>query len=232
MIDSGRGRSWRVVIAPDSFKGSASATEVAATLARGWHSRRPQDEIVTLPIADGGEGTLDVFAATVPGASRRPLRVTGPDGRGHDGEWLALPGGCRGGRARRGERTTADAYPGPVGRPDHRRRAGARGGAARGGQADPGHAGGVGIHRRRHRGAERAGCRVHRCRRWGAAARRGRSGHAASDRSRPPGPPARRGSALPRRRRRPPCWGMPVPRPSSARRRGRPPPTWTGWPRG
>ncbi|SNQ50799.1 Glycerate 2-kinase [Frankia canadensis] len=83
----------RVVIAPDSFKGSASATRVAAALADGWRSRRPDDEIVILPVADGGEGTLDVFAAAVPGARRRPLRVTGPDGRGHDGEWLALPGG-------------------------------------------------------------------------------------------------------------------------------------------
>ncbi|MCM3883586.1 glycerate kinase [Frankia sp. R82] len=80
------------MIAPDSFKGSASATQVAASLAQGWHSRRPQDEIVSVPIADGGEGTLDVFAATVPGARRRPVRVTGPDGRPRDGEWLALPG--------------------------------------------------------------------------------------------------------------------------------------------
>jgi len=84
----------RVVLAPDSFKGSATATEVAAALADGWRSRRPGDDVVTLPIADGGEGTLDVFAAAVPGARRRTLRVTGPDGRWHDGEWLALPGGA------------------------------------------------------------------------------------------------------------------------------------------
>ncbi|CAO5233989.1 glycerate kinase family protein [Frankia sp. AgKG'84/4] len=83
----------RVVIAPDSFKGSASATEAAAALAAGWRSRRPGDEVVELPVADGGEGTLDVFAATVPGAARRPVRVTGPDGRAHDGAWLALPDG-------------------------------------------------------------------------------------------------------------------------------------------
>ncbi|CAJ65408.1 glycerate kinase I [Frankia alni ACN14a] len=85
-------RPRRVVIAPDSFKGSATATEVAAALGDGWRSRRPGDEIVTLPIADGGEGTLDVFAAAVPGSVRHPVRVTGPDGRPHDAEWLALPG--------------------------------------------------------------------------------------------------------------------------------------------
>ncbi|CAO5183130.1 Glycerate 2-kinase [Frankia sp. AiPs1] len=81
-----------MVIAPDSFKGSARATQVAVALAQGWRSRRPDDEIVALPIADGGEGTLDVFAATTPGARRSPVRVTGPDGRPRDTEWLALPG--------------------------------------------------------------------------------------------------------------------------------------------
>ncbi|MCK9893219.1 glycerate kinase [Frankia sp. AgB32] len=86
-------RGRRVVIAPDSFKGSASATEAAAALAAGWRSRRPGDEIVELPVADGGEGTLDVFAATVPGAVHQVVRVTGPDGRRHDGAWLALPDG-------------------------------------------------------------------------------------------------------------------------------------------
>ncbi|MCM3925333.1 glycerate kinase, partial [Frankia sp. AiPs1] len=85
-------RPRRVVIAPDSFKGSATATEVAAALRDGWRSRRPLDEIVTLPIADGGEGTLDVFAAAVPDSVRHPVRVRGPDGRPHDAEWLALPG--------------------------------------------------------------------------------------------------------------------------------------------
>jgi glycerate 2-kinase len=58
----------RVLIAPDSFKGSASATAVAAALAAGWLAARPGDRVTRLPLADGGEGTLDVLAATVPGA--------------------------------------------------------------------------------------------------------------------------------------------------------------------
>ena len=90
-------RRLRVVIAPDSFKGSLAADRVAAALADGWLSVRPGDDIVRLPVADGGEGTLDVFAAAVPGARRRPVKVTGPDGtpgiRLVDGEWLALPDG-------------------------------------------------------------------------------------------------------------------------------------------
>lgn len=83
----------RVVIAPDSFKGSISATDAAAALADGWRSRRPADELVLLPQADGGEGTLDAVAAAVPEALVRELEVTGPDGRPVRAEWLLLPGG-------------------------------------------------------------------------------------------------------------------------------------------
>lgn len=82
----------RVVFAPDSFKGSASALEAARALADGWHLERPGDELRVLPMADGGEGTLDAFEAAVPGAERRPVEVTGPDGRRIESHWLWLPG--------------------------------------------------------------------------------------------------------------------------------------------
>ncbi|CAM5494931.1 glycerate kinase [Leifsonia shinshuensis] len=82
-----------VVFAPDSFKGSATATEVAAALAAGWSSVRPDDRVVLAPMADGGEGTLDAFEVAVPGALRRPVRVTGPDGAPRDTSWLLLPDG-------------------------------------------------------------------------------------------------------------------------------------------
>lgn len=48
----------RILIAPDSFKGSATSIEVAAAIARGWLSERPHDEVIQIPFADGGEGTL------------------------------------------------------------------------------------------------------------------------------------------------------------------------------
>ena len=70
----------RVLIAPDSFKGSLGAAAAAAALAEGWLSVRPGDQVTRLPLADGGEGTLDVLAATVPGARWRRARVTGPGG--------------------------------------------------------------------------------------------------------------------------------------------------------
>ncbi len=83
-----------VVIAPDSFKGSLTATGVAAAIAEGWASVRPGDRIDLAPQADGGEGTLDAVEAAIPGAVRRDAgAVTGPDGRPVDGVWLELPDG-------------------------------------------------------------------------------------------------------------------------------------------
>lgn len=83
-----------VVIAPDSFKGSLSARDVAAAIAVGWRSVRPSDEIVCIPLADGGEGTLDAVETATTGSIRRSAGlVTGPDGRSTRGEWLELPDG-------------------------------------------------------------------------------------------------------------------------------------------
>jgi glycerate 2-kinase len=81
----------RVLIAPDSFKGSLGAAAVAAALAEGWLSVRPGDQVTRLPLADGGEGTLDVLAATVPGARWHRARVTGPGGAAVTARWLELP---------------------------------------------------------------------------------------------------------------------------------------------
>lgn len=85
--------SRRIVVAPDSFKGTATAAEAADALARGWRSVAPGDELVAKPMADGGEGTLDAFAAAVPGAIRVPVTVRGPDDRPTDAAWLRLPDG-------------------------------------------------------------------------------------------------------------------------------------------
>ena len=81
----------KVVLAPDSFKGSIAAADVAAALADGWRTVDPAAEIVSRPMADGGEGTLDAFAAAVPGSVRVPVTVTGPHGRPVAASWLLLP---------------------------------------------------------------------------------------------------------------------------------------------
>ena len=54
----------RVVLAPDCFTGTLSAVAAASAMAEGWARTRPQDELVLLPMSDGGPGFLDA----VPGA--------------------------------------------------------------------------------------------------------------------------------------------------------------------
>lgn len=84
----------RIVMAPDSFKGTVAAADVAAALADGWRSVRPADEIIVAPMADGGEGTLDaiaVGAASVAGAVRVHVTVPGPAGEPVEAAWLRLP---------------------------------------------------------------------------------------------------------------------------------------------
>lgn len=73
-----------VLVAPDSFKGTFSATEVAAAIGRGLEAAgRPVD---LCPVADGGEGTLDALAAGL-GAERRAAAVTDPLGRAIEAEF-------------------------------------------------------------------------------------------------------------------------------------------------
>jgi glycerate kinase len=73
-----------VLVAPDSFKGTFSATEVAAAIGRGLQQAgRPVD---LCPVADGGEGTLDALAAGL-GAERRQAGVTDPLGRAIEAEF-------------------------------------------------------------------------------------------------------------------------------------------------
>lgn len=83
----------KVVIAPDKFAGTLSAAEAAAAMADGWRAARPRDEVVAVPMADGGEGTLEVVAAAVKGAARVPVEVVDPRGRPVEAAWLRLPDG-------------------------------------------------------------------------------------------------------------------------------------------
>ena len=83
----------RVVLAPDSFKGTITAADAAAALAEGWATADPAAEFVHRPMADGGEGTVAAFAAAVPGATRMPVTVDGPAGAPVDTSWLLLPDG-------------------------------------------------------------------------------------------------------------------------------------------
>jgi glycerate kinase len=68
----------RVLLAPDKFKGTLTAAEVAEHLANGLRSVRPDVEVVVVPVADGGDGTL--AAAVAAGFTRVPVQATGPTG--------------------------------------------------------------------------------------------------------------------------------------------------------
>jgi glycerate kinase len=80
----------RILVAPDSFKGSISAAEAAQAIAAGWRRRRPHDDVAVLPLADGGEGTLAAFRAALPDSVTHELPVTGPDGRTVASSWLEV----------------------------------------------------------------------------------------------------------------------------------------------
>ena len=69
----------KILLAPDSFKGSLSAAEAAEAMAAGIRRAAPETQCVRLPLADGGEGTLEALV-TATGGRRVPVTVTGPLG--------------------------------------------------------------------------------------------------------------------------------------------------------
>ncbi|GAA4837593.1 glycerate kinase [Luteimicrobium xylanilyticum] len=82
----------RVVVAPDSFKGSAPAADVAQFLADGVLRARPDAEVVRLPMADGGEGTLDALAAAW-GVEKRRAKTVDALGRPTTARWATSADG-------------------------------------------------------------------------------------------------------------------------------------------
>lgn len=76
----------RIVVAPDSFGGTLSSPQVAGAIAEGWLAQRPQDEVEAVPLADGGEGTLEAVAR--PGDAWHEIEVADPFGRPRSARWL------------------------------------------------------------------------------------------------------------------------------------------------
>jgi len=82
----------RIVIAPDSFKGSLSAVEAARAMAEGVALVDPDAEVVLSPMADGGEGTVQAVIESVEKAEERHALVAGPlPGRDVRAAWAYLP---------------------------------------------------------------------------------------------------------------------------------------------
>ena len=82
----------RVVIAPDKFKGSVGAPEVAVALAAGIERARPELDLALCPMADGGEGTADVLRVARDGVVRR-VQAHDPWGRALEAPVLELGDG-------------------------------------------------------------------------------------------------------------------------------------------
>jgi glycerate kinase len=82
----------RVLVAPDSFKGTFTSVQVARAIAEGWRRARPDDVLSLAPLADGGEGTLVAVEASG-GWVRRGSRVHDPIGRWIAASWLAREDG-------------------------------------------------------------------------------------------------------------------------------------------
>lgn len=76
----------KIVIAPDSYKESLSASEVAQAIEKGFREIFPEAEYVSVPVADGGEGTVDAMIAATQGTAY-VARVTGPLGDNVDARW-------------------------------------------------------------------------------------------------------------------------------------------------
>ncbi|MRS89484.1 glycerate kinase [Enterobacteriaceae bacterium RIT714] len=74
----------KIVIAPDSYKESLSALEVATAIEQGFSEIFPSAHYVKLPVADGGEGTVEAMVAATQGGIVK-VRVTGPLGENVEG---------------------------------------------------------------------------------------------------------------------------------------------------
>lgn len=82
----------KFVLVPDSFKGTMSSAQVCAAMEAGIRTVFPEAAAVSLPVADGGEGSADAFLTAL-GGEKVSLRVTGPQGTELDSFYALLPDG-------------------------------------------------------------------------------------------------------------------------------------------
>ena len=67
----------KIILAPDSFKGTLTSTQICGIMEEEILACFPHCQVISLPVADGGEGTCDCFLQALPGEMRR-VTVTGP----------------------------------------------------------------------------------------------------------------------------------------------------------
>ena len=102
----------KIIVAPDSFKGSLCARDAARAMEKGIKKADSSAQVIVLPVADGGEGTLDALTDE---KNRIMVKVTGPYGEkldaqyGFDGERAIIEMAQAAGLCLTEERHTADA---------------------------------------------------------------------------------------------------------------------------
>ena len=79
----------KILIAPDSFKETLTATDAANAIEKGFLDIFPEANILKLPIADGGEGTVDVLVTATQG-KYFSTKVSGPTGEYINAKWGML----------------------------------------------------------------------------------------------------------------------------------------------
>ena len=82
----------KFVLAPDSFKNALRSPEVCAALTDGIRMAQPEAEILAIPLADGGEGTVRAAALAAEGVLEQ-YETSGPLGAPLTAETARLPGG-------------------------------------------------------------------------------------------------------------------------------------------
>lgn len=83
----------KYILIPDSFKGTLSSAQICAVLAGELRAAQPGAEIISIPVADGGEGTVDALLSAV-GGERVPAACHGPFGEELEGFYGLLPDGA------------------------------------------------------------------------------------------------------------------------------------------
>lgn len=92
MSRQGAVRLKKIILAPDSFKGTMGAGAVCDILAEAVRRHVPEAEVVAIPMADGGEGMVEAYLNLL-GGRRVPLQVQGPLGEPVDCSYGLLPDG-------------------------------------------------------------------------------------------------------------------------------------------
>jgi glycerate kinase len=85
----------KILIIPDKFKGTLTASEAAEAMARGWHRARPRDDLELLPMSDGGDGFGEVMSSLI-GAVPQVVKTCDAAHRTRRARWWWEPKGRTG----------------------------------------------------------------------------------------------------------------------------------------